>query len=216
VGLGYQRVKIKIQPGWDAEPIERIREEFPELMLGADANGAYGPDDVHALQPLDRFDLSFLEQPLRPDLLVAHRVLQSSLKTVICLDETLRSADLVAEAIGLRACGMVNIKIGRIGGPSAARDARDLCREHGVACWVGGMLESGIGRLHNVALAATAGFTHPGDISASKRYVEEDVIDPPVEVAPDGTVAVPTAPGLGATVREDVLERYTVRSQRIG
>lgn len=212
VELGYQRVKIKIQPGWDAEPLAAIRQEFPDLVLGADANGAYSTDAHDELRALDRFGLLFLEQPLRPHLVYAHKLLQAQLDTTICLDESLDSPDRVAEALGMQACRMVNIKIGRIGGPTAARAARDLCRDsRTVPCWVGGMLESGIGRLHNVAMAATPGFTHPGDISASKRYVEEDVIEPAVEVAPDGTVAVPTTPGLGAAVREDLLERYTVR-----
>ena len=211
VAEGYRRVKIKIQPGWDVEPLERLRAEFPDLALGADANGAYAPDDLDALRPVDGLRLAFLEQPLPPDRLVAHAEWQKALETPICLDESLDSPARVAEALELGACRMVNVKVGGIGGPSAARAARDECRRRGVACWVGGMLESGIGRLHNLAMAA-AGFTDPGDISASRRYVAEDVIDPPVELAPDGTVAVPAGPGLGATVRLDVLDRYTVRT----
>ncbi|MHC5021674.1 MAG: o-succinylbenzoate synthase [Planctomycetota bacterium] len=215
VEAGYQRVKVKIQPEWDVEPMERLRKEFPKLLLAADANGAYQPDELELLRPLDPLHLLFLEQPLPPDRLAAHAKWQAQLHTSICLDESLDSPGRVEEAIEAEACRMVNIKLGRIGGTTAALAARDLCREADWPCWVGGMLESGVGRLHNVALAATAGFTHPGDISASKRYVEHDIIVSEVTVSKDGEITVPTAPGLGAKVNAKLLKKYCVRALRV-
>jgi O-succinylbenzoate synthase len=215
VEAGYQRVKVKIQPGWDLEPLERLRKEFPKLLLAADANGAYHPDDLAELRAIDALHLLFLEQPLPPDRIGAHAEWQVHLATPICLDESLDSPGRVHEAIHAEACRMVNIKLGRIGGPTAAMAARDRCREADWPCWVGGMLESGVGRMHNIALAATAGFTHPGDLSASKRYVETDIIEPEVTVSTDGEIVVPTAPGLGAAINETVLKKYEVRALRV-
>lgn len=216
VAAGYRRVKCKIEPGWDLEPLTRIRRECPALALAADANGAYRPEDLDALRPLDDLGLQFLEQPLPPDHVLAHARWQERLRTPICLDESLPTLQAVREALEAGACRMVNLKPPRVGGMTVARAIRDLCLSRGVRLWCGGMLESGIGRWHNVALAAGAGFTDPGDLSASDRYVTEDVTDPPIRLRPDGTVAVPTGPGLGAAIREDVLARYTVRTLRVG
>ncbi|MBI4409055.1 MAG: o-succinylbenzoate synthase [Gemmatimonadetes bacterium] len=202
---GYRRIKLKIAPGWDVEVLRCVRERFPELPLTADANAAYDASEHARLKQLDEFGLLMLEQPFAADDLLAHARLQAELSTAVCLDESITSRARCAEALHLKSCRVVNIKPGRLGGHAAARAVHDLCQEAGVPVWCGGMLESGIGRAHNVALASLANFRYPGDISASDRYWERDVVDPPFALRADGTLAVPTGPGIGVRVDEDFL-----------
>lgn len=193
---GYQRIKIKIKPGWDVNVVAGIRERFPELPLMVDANSAYTLDDADHLAQLDRFGLMMIEQPLGHDDLVDHAELQSRLKTRICLDESIVSVAALRAALALSSCRVVNIKQGRVGGPTQAIRIHDLCRVAGVPVWCGGMLETGIGRALNIAISTLENFSLPGDISASNRYWAEDIIDPPVEVSSDGMITVPQSPGL--------------------
>jgi len=215
VGLGYRRIKLKIKPGADVSVVREIRRRHPQILLSVDANGAYTLADAGLLCQLDTYRLLMIEQPLAHDDLVDHARLQETLSTAICLDESITSHDRARQALETRACRIVNMKVGRVGGYSEALRIHDLCVERGVPLWCGGMLESGIGRAHNVALASLPGFTLPGDISASGRYFERDVIVPPVEVAPDGTVAVPTAAGLGFDVDVAFLEARTESVERL-
>lgn len=195
---GYRRVKIKIKPGWDVDVVRAVRERYPDLKFMADANSAYTLDDLPHLKALDDFDLMMLEQPLGHDEIYDHATLQSALKTPICLDECIRTNHHAKQAIGLGACQVVNIKLGRVGGFAEALRIHDTCRDAGVPVWCGGMLEAGVGRAHNVALSTLQNFTLPGDVSASKRYWKQDIIEPDVQVDPDGTIAAPDdAPGLG-------------------
>jgi len=213
---GYSRIKIKIRPGWDAVVVEQVRKRYPDVPLMADANSAYTLKDVAMLVNLDRFDLMMIEQPLAYDDLVDHAALQRRLRTPICLDESVPTLAAARAALALGSGRIVNIKPGRVGGLSVARSVHDLCRGQGVPVWCGGMLETGIGRAHNVALASLPGFTLPGDISASARYFHEDVVDPPFVLNADGTMTVPTGPGLGVEVRLDRLERSTKRQMIVG
>ena len=213
--LGYRRIKLKIKPGADVSVVEQIRSRHPQILLSVDANAAYTLADAGHLRQLDAFDLLMIEQPLAHDDLVDHAKLQQTLTTAICLDESITSHDRARQALETGACRIVNMKIGRVGGYSEALRIHDLCLERGVPLWCGGMLESGIGRAHNVALASLPGFTLPGDISGSRRYFERDVIVPPVEVAPDGTVAVPTSTGLGFEVDLPFLESRTESVERL-
>ena len=215
LGLGYRRIKLKIKPGADVSVVRGIRERHPDIVLSVDANAAYTPADAALLRELDAYGLLMIEQPLAHDDLVDHARLQRTLATAICLDESITSHDRARQALETGACRIVNLKIGRVGGYSEALRIHDLCVERGVPLWCGGMLESGIGRAHNVALASLAGFTLPGDISGSRRYFERDVIVPPVEVAEDGTVAVPTSPGLGFEVDVAFLESRTESVERL-
>jgi len=208
---GYGRYKIKIRPGWDVDVVRRVRERFPDVPLMADANSAYTLADRPLMQELDEFDLLMIEQPLAYDDLVDHAELQRALRTPICLDESVPSLAAARAALALGSGRIVNIKPGRVGGPTAARAIHDLCRARRVPVWCGGRLETGIGRAHNVALASLPGFTLPGDISASARYFEQDIVDPPFTITPDGTMAVPTAPGIGVTVVLPRLYAATVR-----
>jgi O-succinylbenzoate synthase len=212
VEAGYQRIKIKIKPGWDVAIVERVREEFPALRLMADANSAYTLADLAHLKQLDRFYLMMIEQPLAHDDLLDHAKLQQSL-TPICLDESIRSLRHAEQAIEVGACRIINIKLGRVGGFTRARAIHDCCRAANVPVWCGGMLESGIGRAHNIALASLPNFVLPGDVSASKRYWTQDVITPEVEVSSQGTISVPDCPGLGFEVDADRIERRTVRRE---
>jgi O-succinylbenzoate synthase len=209
LGLGYRRIKLKIKPGADVAVVAEIRKRHPGAALSVDANAAYTLADAGLLRQLDAYGLVMIEQPLAHDDLVDHARLQQTLTTAICLDESITSHDRARQALETGACRIVNMKIGRVGGYSEALRIHDLCVERGVPLWCGGMLESGIGRAHNVALASLAGFTLPGDISGSRRYFERDVIVPPVEVAADGTVAVPTSAGLGFDVDVAFLESRT-------
>jgi O-succinylbenzoate synthase len=211
LAAGYQRIKIKIKPGWDLDPVETVRARFGAIPLMVDANAAYTPADADHLAQLDRFDLMMIEQPLDYDDIADHAALQRRLTTPICLDESIKSADVAREAIAAGACRIINIKPGRVGGFAESIRLHDLCASHGIPVWHGGMLESGIGRAANVHLAALPNFLLPGDIAASKRYFDPDLIEPPIEVAADGTIAVPTAPGIGVTIRQDRIDAATLR-----
>jgi O-succinylbenzoate synthase len=197
VAAGYRRVKIKIKPGRDVALVAAIRARFPRLPLMVDANSAYTLADADRLCALDRFSLTMIEQPLGWDDIVDHAALQKRLATPICLDESIRSGEDARRALDLGACRVVNVKVGRVGGFAGALAVHDVCRTRGVPVWCGGMLESGIGRLANVHLQTLPGFTLPGDTSASERYFEEDLVDPPVVVSPEGRIAVPEGPGIG-------------------
>ena len=213
VAAGYQRIKLKIKPGWDADVIRVVRRHFPETPLMVDANSAYTLDDVEHLRQLDEFDLMMLEQPLAHDELIDHAELQRQLKTPICLDECIRTAHHARQAIRLGACGVINIKLGRVGGFAEALRIHEVCHEAAVPAWCGGMLEAGIGRAHNIALSTLPGFTLPGDVSASKRYWTQDLIDPAVQVSPQGTITVSTAAGLGYGLDQERIESLTERHQ---
>ena len=210
---GYQRIKIKIKPGWDVGVVERVREAFPDIRLTVDANSAYTLDDVPLFQRLDEYSLMMAEQPLAFDDMFDHAELQRQIQTPICLDETVRSPEDARKAIALGAWRIVNVKLGRVGGHAEARRVEQVCRESGVPVWCGGMLESGIGRAHNIAVSTLEGFVLPGDVSASARYWEEEVIDPPVTVSPRGTIAVSDKPGIGFDIRRERIERLTVRRE---
>ena len=208
LAAGYLRIKLKIEPGWDVEPVRAVRERFGDIMLQVDANASYGRGDIDHLLALDAFDLSLVEKPLPMDDLLGHAMLGRRLGTPICLDESILSARSAATAIELGACRIVNIKPGRVGGYLEARRIHDVCVANGVPVWCGGMLETGVGRAANVALAALPGFTLPGDTSASERYFDEDLTEPFRLV--DGHLAVPTGPGIGVTPDADVLSRVTI------
>jgi o-succinylbenzoate synthase len=210
---GYQRIKIKVKPGWDREVVERVRARFPGVRLMIDANSAYTLEDVPLFRALDEFDLMMVEQPLAYDDMFDHAELQRQIRTPVCLDESVRSAEDARKALALGACRIVNVKLGRVGGHAEALRVEAACRERGVPVWCGGMLESGVGRAHNIAMATLEGFTLPGDVSASARYWTEDIIEPPVTVSPAGTIEAPDGPGLGFRVRTDLVESLTVRSE---
>lgn len=209
LGLGYQRIKLKIKPGWDIDVVDEVRRRHPDILLSVDANSAYTLADQDHLKQLDDFNLLMIEQPLHNDDLVDHAKLQKTLQTPLCLDESIVSARHAKLALELESCRIINIKVGRVGGYSQALGIHDLCLSQNVPVWCGGMLESGIGRAHNIALASLRGFTLPGDISASSRYFERDIITPGVTVEKDGTVAVPDGPGLGFAVDLGFIERLT-------
>jgi O-succinylbenzoate synthase len=208
---GYSRIKIKIRPGWDVDVVRQVRERFPEVPLMADANSAYTLADADRLAELDDYRLTMIEQPLVYDDLVDHAKLQQRLSTPICLDESVPSLAAARAALALGSGRIINIKPGRVGGLTAAVAIHDLCHERGVPVWCGGMLETGIGRAHNVALASLPGFTMPGDISASARYFHQDVVAPPFTANADGTMDVPSGPGIGVQVLLDQLDAATVR-----
>jgi O-succinylbenzoate synthase len=209
LGLGYQRIKLKIKPGWDTEVVAEVRKRHPYILLSVDANAAYSLRDSGHLKALDDFNLLMIEQPLHYDDLVDHSKLQSQLSTPICLDESITSWPRAEQALELKSCRVINIKVGRVGGYSQALAIHDLCHERGIPVWCGGMLESGIGRAHNLALASLPGFILPGDISASARYFERDIIVPEVTVAADGAAEVPRTPGLGFEVDLAYIETHT-------
>ena len=211
---GYQRIKLKIKPGKDYEFVAAVRKEFPAIRLSVDANSAYTIEDAAHLRKFDEFDLLMMEQPLNWDDIHAHAKLQAQINTAICLDECIYNARHALTAIELKACRIINIKLGRVSGHTEARIVQELCREHGVPVWCGGMLESGIGRAHNIAMSTLPGFTLPGDVSASHRYWQQDIIEPLVEVTAKGTIRVPNAPGLGYAVRRDIVNALTVRTNR--
>ena len=213
--LGYQRIKLKIKPGWDVEVVREVRRRHPNVLLSVDANSAYTLNDMDHLKALDDFDLLMIEQPLDHDDLVDHAKLQAELRTPICLDESITSARRAEQALNLGSCRLINIKVGRVGGYSHALAIHDLCYQRSVPVWCGGMLESGIGRAHNLALASLPGFTLPGDISASSRYFGRDVIVPEVMVAADGTAEVPRGPGLGFEVDLAFIESCSETAEQI-
>ena len=206
---GYRRVKIKIKPGWDVEAVARIRDACGDIPLMVDANAAYNLADAGHLASLDRFGLMMIEQPLEYDDVRDHACLQAQLETPICLDESIHSVRVAEEALDLGACRIVNVKPGRIGGHGQSIRLHDLCRSRGVPVWHGGMLESGIGRAHNIHLSTLPNFTLPGDVAASRRYYAPDLIDPEIEVASDGTIAVPTGPGIGVHVVDERVQQAT-------
>ena len=210
---GYQRIKVKIKPGWDVKILESIRNRFPEIDLMADANSAYTLADFPHLKLLDRFRLMMIEQPLSWDDLVDHARLQREIKTPICLDESIHSAEDARKALEIGACKIINVKLGRVGGYTAARRLHDVCLARQVPIWCGGMLESGIGRAHNIAMSSLPGFTLPGDVSASRRYWKEDIIEPEVTVTARGTIPVPKGPGLGYKPSLTRIEKVTVRKE---
>ncbi|MGH9581346.1 MAG: o-succinylbenzoate synthase, partial [Bryobacteraceae bacterium] len=211
LAAGYQRIKIKIKPGWDIDAVRRVCERFPDIKLMVDANSAYTLADIDHLKRLDEFSLMMIEQPLAHDDIVDHAALQAALNTPICLDECIRSAHHAEQAIRLNACRIMNIKLGRVGGFEEARRVHDICQASGIPVWCGGMLEAGIGRAHNIALSTLPNFVLPGDVSAGSRYWKQDIVKPPVEVTPRGTIEVPTAPGFGYEIDEPYLESLVLR-----
>jgi O-succinylbenzoate synthase len=213
VAKGYRRIKVKIKPRWDVDVIAEIRKRFPQVPLMADANSAYTLQDLDHLRRLDEFNLMMIEQPLAYDDYVDHAKLQAVLKTPVCLDESIRSYDDARRAFELGSCRIINIKQARVGGPYPAKMIHNLAKAKGAPVWCGGLLETGVGRAHNIALATLPGFTLPGDISASERYYAEDVVDPPVVVTPHGTLAAPKGAGIGYNVVERRLARYCVRRE---
>jgi len=206
---GYKRIKVKIKPGWDVEVMRAIRENFPEVPLMADANSAYTLEDVALLQELDEFNLMMIEQPLASDDIIDHAVLQKHIKTPICLDESITSLEDARKAVELGGCGVINIKIGRVGGISEAKKIHDYCEEKGVPVWCGGMLESGIGRAHNIALTSMSNFVMPGDTAGSSHYFEQDIIEPEV-IVEDGHITVPQEVGIGYKLNFEAVEQYTI------
>jgi len=200
---GYKKIKVKIKPGFDVEPMRAIRQKFgPDVPLMADANSAYTLNDLEMLKELDEFGLIMIEQPLAHDDIIDHAALQRELKTPICLDESIHTVEDARKAIGLGSCKIINIKIGRVGGLTEAKRIHDLCQAHGVPVWCGGMLEAGIGRAHNIAIASLANFSIPGDTSPSNRYFVEDIVTPMIDFAKPGVLDVPTAPGIGFSINE--------------
>jgi O-succinylbenzoate synthase len=210
---GYQRIKLKIKPGKDLEYVAVARKQFPDIRLSVDANSAYTLQDVDHLKQLDRFKLLMMEQPLAWDDIYSHSKLQAQIETAICLDECINNAQHAESAIEVKACRIINIKLGRVGGHSEAKRVHDICKKNGIPVWCGGMLEAGIGRGHNIAMSTLPGFTLPGDVSASARYWHEDIIEPEVTVTKQGTIRVPQSPGLGYAVRRDRIEKLTVRQK---
>ena len=215
LSAGYQRIKVKVKPGWDLEVLAKIRERWPNILLSCDANSAYRPSDLDHLHEFDDFNLLMIEQPLWDDDIFHHAKLQHELKTSICLDESIRQARDAEEALELGACRIINIKVGRLGGFSEAIAVHDLCQQHGIPVWCGGMLETGIGRAHNIAISTLPTFRLPGDVSASKRYWTEDIVAPEIEVDGRGTIAVSDLPGRGYEIKKELVERLTVRKETI-
>jgi O-succinylbenzoate synthase len=215
LGAGYQRVKIKIKPGKDVEQVKRLRQDFPRIKLMVDANSAYRAADWPLLKQLDGYHLMMIEQPLGWEDLYGHVELQKKLETPICLDECIHTLEHARAAITLGACKIINIKLGRVGGYTSAKQIHDLCQANGIPVWCGGMLESGIGRAHNIALSTLPNFILPGDVTASRRYWHEDIIEPEVTVSAQGTIRVPAGPGIGFVPRLDRIEQLTVRKERL-
>lgn len=212
---GYRRIKIKIAPHWDYEIIKAVREHFGDILLMGDANSAYTLADIDKLKSLDEFDLMMLEQPLSYDDIVDHAKLQKEIKTPICLDEPIRSPEDARKAIELKSGKIINLKNGRVGGHTQSKEIERICREKSIPLWCGGMLESGIGRAHNIAISTLAGYTMPGDVSASKRYWAEDIIEPAVEVTERGTIIAPEKAGIGFEVQKTRIDKLTVRKAPI-
>ena len=215
LAAGYQRIKLKCKPGWDVEVFARVRDRWPGIMLSCDANSAYRLRDADHLVSFDAFDLLMIEQPLWADDFYYHSMLQNRLNTPICLDESIRNRRDALAAIEMESCKIINIKLGRVGGFSEAIAVHNAAQERGIPVWCGGMLESGIGRAHNIALSSLENFSLPGDVSASARYWREDIIEPEVMVTAEGEIAIPDTPGRGYEVRADLIERLTVRKEAI-
>jgi O-succinylbenzoate synthase len=213
---GYQRIKMKIKPGRDVDDVRRVRERFPSIKLMVDANSAYTLADTAHLKKLDDFYLMMIEQPLSHDDIIDHAELQSKLHTPICLDECIRTAHHAEQAVKLHACGIINIKLGRVAGFAEAKRVHDVAQAAAIPVWCGGMLESGIGRAHNIALATLPNFVLPGDVSASRRYWKRDIIQPAVETTPQGAIAIRDDPGFGYGLDHDFIRGITVREESIG
>ena len=212
---GYQRIKLKCKPGWDVEVFEKVREQWPDILLSCDANSAYKLRDADHLVSFDQFDLLMVEQPLWHDDFYYHSMLQKRMNTPICLDESIRNRRDALAAIEMGSCNIINIKLGRVGGFSEAIAVHNAAQEKGIPVWCGGMLEAGVGRAHNVALSTLENFRLPGDVSASARYWAEDIIEPEVTVTSEGEIMVPESPGRGYEVRTDLVDRLTVRKEEI-
>ena len=215
LAAGYQRIKIKIKPGQDMERVAAVRKRWPHIRLMADANSAYTLEDAALLRKLDEFALMMIEQPLGWDDIYSHTKLQRQLQTPICLDECIHEYHHAVEAIETGACRIINMKMGRVGGHAVMREIHDLCKRSGTPMWCGGMLESGIGRAHNIALSTLENFTLPGDVAASKRYWAEDIVEPEIEVTPKGTIKVPGGPGIGLKPKLEMIEKLTVRKEAL-
>jgi O-succinylbenzoate synthase len=215
LAAGYQRIKLKCKPGWDVEVFEQVRKRWPEITLSCDANSAYRLRDADHLIGFDAFRLLMIEQPMWHDDFYFHALLQKRLETPICLDESIHNRRDALAAIEMESCRIINIKLGRVGGFSEAIAVHNAAQERGIPVWCGGMLETGIGRAHNVALSTLENFSLPGDVSASARYWAEDIVEPEITVSPAGEIAVPDTPGRGYEVRADLVERLTVRKEKI-
>jgi O-succinylbenzoate synthase len=215
LAAGYRRIKVKVKPGWDVNVLEKIRSRWSGITLSCDANSAYTLDQAEHLRSFDQFNLLMIEQPLWDDDIFYHARLQKELRTAICLDESIVSARAAAAALETQACRIINIKVGRVGGFTEAKKIHDICHQQKIPVWCGGMLESGIGRAHNIALSTLQNFTLPGDVSASQRYWKEDIIDPEVCVSAQGTIKVSDEPGTGYRIREDFIEKLTVRKETL-
>ncbi len=211
---GYRRIKIKIKPGRDVEDARAVRAAFPDIRLQVDANSAYTLETAGALLPLDDLNLLLIEQPLSEDDIWDHRQLQARLRTPICLDESILTARHARQAIEMQACRVINIKAGRVGGLTEAVAVHDVCQEHGIPVWCGGMLETGVGRAANLALASLPNFVLPADVSASDRYYRRDITQEHFSLNADSTIDVPTGPGLGVTLDTDALDAFTLRRAR--
>ncbi len=210
---GYRRIKIKVKPGWDVEACAAVRGRFPDLALQVDANGAYTAVDIEHLKKLDAFNLLMVEQPFAPYDLWDHAKLQKEMKTPICLDESILNETTARQAWEMGSCRIINIKVGRVGGMVEGRKIHDFCRAHGIPVWCGGMLESGIGRAHNLHIATMPNFTLPHDLSASNRYWRQDLIDPEIVLEKGGVIKVPTGPGIGVHPVEERMRRATLSSE---
>ncbi len=215
LAAGYQRIKMKIKPGWDIDVVRAVRERYPEIRLMADANSAYTLADTERLRELDHFYLMMIEQPLAHDDIIDHAALQAKLETALCLDESIRSAHHAAQALHLKAGRIINIKLGRVAGFAEAKRLHDVCQKAGIPVWCGGMLEAGIGRAHNIALSTLPNFTLPGDVSASKRYWKQDITHPPIDIDCDGLIAVSDRPGFGYDLDLDYIRAITVREETV-
>jgi len=215
LNAGYRRIKLKVKPGWDLGVLEKVRSRWPDIVLSVDANSAYTLDETEHLRKFDAFNLLMIEQPLWNDDIYYHARLQKELRTAICLDESIENARDAACAIETRACRIINIKVGRVGGFSEAKSVHDTCAANDIPVWCGGMLESGVGRAHNIALSTLESFRLPGDVSASKRYWKEDIIEPEVCVSKEGFITISDAPGTGYHIREDLIEKLIVRKETI-
>src|ERR1700730_11383625 len=215
LAAGYQRIKLKCKPGWDIKIFEAVRNRWPDITLSCDANSAYRLRDSDHLTTFDQFDLLMIEQPLWADDFYYHSMLQKRLDTAICLDESIRNRRDALAAIDMESCRIINIKVGRVGGFSEAIAVHNAAEERGIPVWCGGMLETGIGRSHNIALSSLPNFSLPGDVSASSRYWSQDIIEPAVTVSAKGEIVVPTAIGRGFEVQRDRIEALTVRRQTL-
>jgi O-succinylbenzoate synthase len=215
LAAGYQRIKMKVKPGWDLDVLRQVRKEFPGTPLTADANSVYTLADLDHLRRFDEFGLTMIEQPLMHDDIIDHARLQQALSTPICLDECIRTPRHAEQAIEMGACRIINIKLGRVGGHAAARQIHDVAERANIPVWCGGMLEAGIGRAHNIALASLPNFSLPGDVSASKRYWTRDIVRPPVEVTRSGTIKLRDEPGFGYEIDWDWVRANTVREESV-